>query len=346
MTSLASLDEFIQSNPDARELKRALAVKMEQKGYSHEQIGEILGVSAKFVSKWKQIFLAAGLESLRLGYKGFKPYLDIDQKQQVIQWLNEQDYYSTPELIAYINQTFGVSFKSRQSYYDLLNEAKISWKKSQPKNPKADPEQVVQKREEVKKKLHSWQPLILRLEASALFIDQCHLLWGDACGYVWGRRGERVELPISNSRQRQTYYGALDVFFGQFWIKPYPTANAEFTVRFVRYLQAQLPEERLLLIWDGATYHRQGAMLDFLHRVNGGLPKEKWPVTCIQLAPHAPEENPVEDVWLMAKTYLRQHYHLHSTFRQVNDLFVKAIRKHGYFDFPKLNEYTYSLQIN
>ena len=188
--------------------------------------------------------------------------------------------------------------------------------------------------------------MIFRYEASAFFIDECHLLWGDACGYVWGRQGERVELPIDSFRQRQTYYGALDIFFGQFFLTPYPTANSEFTVKFIYDLQDQRPGERLLLIWDGAGYHRQKDMLDFLHRVNGGLPKEQWPVTCIQLAPHAPEENPVEDVWLMAKTYVRQHYHLHSIFQQVDDRFVEAISQHSYFDFPKLNEYTYFLQLN
>lgn len=188
--------------------------------------------------------------------------------------------------------------------------------------------------------------MIFRYEASAFFVDECHLLWGDACGYVWGRRGQRVALPISNYRERQTYYGALDIFFGQFLLAPYPTANSAYTVKFVRRLQARHSGERLLLIWDGAGYHRQGEMLDFLHRVNDGLPKEKWPVTCIQLAPHAPEENPVEDIWLMAKTHVRQHFYLHSTFRQVNTLFVKAIRQHEYFDFPKLNDYTYFSQIN
>ncbi len=155
MASLTSLEAFIQSNPDARELKRALAVKMEQTGYTHQQIADVLGISIGFVSKWKQIFLAEGAESLRLGYQGFKPYLDEVQKQQVLDWLIEQDHYSTPELIAYIRETFEVSFKSGQSYYDLLAEAKISWKKSQSKNPKADPQQVEQKREEVKKTSHA-----------------------------------------------------------------------------------------------------------------------------------------------------------------------------------------------
>jgi len=151
MTSLASLDSFIQSNPDARELKRALAVKMEQTGYSHQQIGEVLNVSVAFVTKWKRRFLDEGIDSLRLAYQGFKPYLENSQRQQVLTWLTDQDHHSVPELSAYLRDTFSVTFQSKQSYYDLLAEAKISWKKSQSTNPKADPQQVAEKRDEVKK---------------------------------------------------------------------------------------------------------------------------------------------------------------------------------------------------
>ena len=41
---MGKLGEFIQSNPDPRELKRALAVQMVLKGYLYRQIAEILQV--------------------------------------------------------------------------------------------------------------------------------------------------------------------------------------------------------------------------------------------------------------------------------------------------------------
>jgi hypothetical protein len=39
---LEELNKFIQSNPDVRELKRAVAVQMYLKGFKHWQIGESL----------------------------------------------------------------------------------------------------------------------------------------------------------------------------------------------------------------------------------------------------------------------------------------------------------------
>ena len=44
------------------------------------------------------------------------------------------------------------------------------------------------------------------------FADECHLLWGDICGYVWGKKQERIEIPITNEKERQTYYGAVNLY--------------------------------------------------------------------------------------------------------------------------------------
>ena len=44
-------------------------------------------------------------------------------------------------------------------------------------------------------------------ELVVFFVDECHLLWGDICGYVWGKTDQRIEVPVVNERQKQTYYG-------------------------------------------------------------------------------------------------------------------------------------------
>ena len=42
-------------------------------------------------------------------------------------------------------------YKSKQSYYDILEDAGFSWHKSEKVNPKKDEEKVANKREEIKK---------------------------------------------------------------------------------------------------------------------------------------------------------------------------------------------------
>jgi len=54
-----------------------------------------------------------------------------------------------------------------------------------------------------------------------MFLDECHLLWGDISGYGWSRCNQRVDVEVKSTRERQTYYGALDYltkrFVGLFW---------------------------------------------------------------------------------------------------------------------------------
>ena len=56
---------------------------------------------------------------------------------------------------------------------------------------------------------------IMSRQQLVLCVDECHLHWGDALGYVWGPQGKRVSLPMTNGQERQTYYGALDVLTGR-----------------------------------------------------------------------------------------------------------------------------------
>ena len=63
---------FVESNPDPRKMKRALAVKLARQGYIYSAIENILNASPAFVSKGKQNFQEKGIEGLRLAYKGAK----------------------------------------------------------------------------------------------------------------------------------------------------------------------------------------------------------------------------------------------------------------------------------
>ena len=84
--------------------------------------------------------------------------------------------------------------------------------------------------------------------------DECHLLWGDSTGYVWGRRGERTEIPIKNVKDRQPYYRALNLRDRDFVLMPRANGDGENTVSFMKRLQRLNPEKKLLIIWDGASY--------------------------------------------------------------------------------------------
>jgi putative transposase len=147
--SITALSEFIQSNPDARELKRTMAVKLALAGKPYAEITELLGLHKSSISTWKQRFMAQGLDGIRLGYQGSRSYLSVEQKTQVTTWLKTQAYWNLDELVNYLDQQYGVVYQSKQSYYELFAAAGIRWKKSPKVNPKHDAQLVKNKREEI-----------------------------------------------------------------------------------------------------------------------------------------------------------------------------------------------------
>jgi Winged helix-turn helix len=128
----------------------------------------------------------------------------------VIAWLKRKNYWNLTKLQQHVEQEYEVVFDSKQSYYTLFEEAGISWKKAQKHNPKADPEWV-QKKLEISTWLEAHRDDIHSGSLVVLFEDECHLLWGDVCGYVWGTTDERIEVPITNERSKQPYYGAVNL---------------------------------------------------------------------------------------------------------------------------------------
>ncbi len=111
-------------------------------------------------------------------------------------------------------------------------------------------------------------------------------------------------------------------------------------------MRSQRPESKLLIIWDGASYHRSQAIKDYLDSLNSGLSKEEWLITACRFAPNAPQQNPVvrvaspigEDIWLQAKRLIREFYFFCHSFSVVKALFELSISGQ-IFDFAKIYEY-------
>lgn len=160
-----------------------------------------------------------------------------------------------------------------------------------------------------------------------LLQDECHLLWGDALGYVWGQRGEAIEVSMTNERERQTFFGAVNLLTQQFHLQAKAKADGARTVEYVKWLQEQYPEKRLWLLWDGASFHRYGEMRSYLAQQNEGLAEEEWRIACLWFAPNAPEQNPVEDIWLSGKRAIRQCFNQNKTFAKVKECFVESLRE-------------------
>lgn len=140
------LQEFIKSERDARQVKKALAVKLAYQGYKHEAIVEILGVAMGSITSWRRQYEAEGLEGFRPKHKGKQGYLSDVEREEVLIWLQSKTLWELSELEYHLAEVYQVTYESKQSYYDLFEAAGISWKKTSKVNPQADAKEVAAKK--------------------------------------------------------------------------------------------------------------------------------------------------------------------------------------------------------
>ena len=151
---MQDIDEIINEARDAREVKRAVSVKMSAQGFSPAQICQVLNVSLQYVSKWKGLYEAGGGAVLRLGHRGSESYLGEEERQAIVQWIGAQETVSVEAVRDYIEEQYGVVYRSKQSYYELLEAGGMSYHRSEKDNPKRDEAQILARREEIKKNWH------------------------------------------------------------------------------------------------------------------------------------------------------------------------------------------------
>ncbi|MCH2048695.1 MAG: helix-turn-helix domain-containing protein [Trichodesmium sp. ALOHA_ZT_67] len=136
------IEDFIATNPDPRELKRALVVKMRFEGFKHREIQTILGVESSYISRWEKRYREEGLTGIKLKYKGSAGYLNKEQREAVMNWLKQKTRINISELIDHVEQYYGVVYRSCQSYYNLFKNAGVSWRQKN-RSPKYKSDECV-----------------------------------------------------------------------------------------------------------------------------------------------------------------------------------------------------------
>ncbi len=147
-----------------------------------------------------------------------------------------------------------------------------------------------------------------------------------------------IAVPVVNERDKQTYYGAVDYLDGKLLLQAYDAGNSDNTVDYLRYLLAQSPDQKLLIFWDGASYHRSQVVQNFLGEINQGLHLEQWRIHVHRFAPNCPEQNPIEDIWLQAKTWVRRFCALIPSCSHLKWMFTWFLQNTR-FDFMSLQMY-------
>jgi len=95
-----------------------------------------------------------------------------------------------------------------------------------------------------------------------VYLDEAHVHQDSDLGHGWGERGQRFQVASTSPglAARVSLYGLYFYNDGQVRLWPYARANGEHTIAVLHRLRAEFPSDTLILIWDGAPYHRARAV--------------------------------------------------------------------------------------
>ena len=100
-----------------------------------------------------------------------------------------------------------------------------------------------------------------------------------------------------------SFYGLYLYNEGQVRLWPYPRANGCHTIDVLRRLRAEVPDRKLLVVWDGAPYHRAKAVQEVACELG---------ITLMPLPGYSPDLMPVEALWRWLREDVTYH-HCHTT---------------------------------
>lgn len=103
--------------------------------------------------------------------------------------------------------------------------------------------------------------------------------------YCWCFPGLRPEVPCHHIREYRYAYGAVEPLTGESFFLVMPYCNTNCMNVFLQKLADAYPHDRILLVCDGAAWHKAKALV---------VPKN---IRLLFLPPATPEMNPIEQIW-------------------------------------------------
>ncbi len=103
--------------------------------------------------------------------------------------------------------------------------------------------------------------------------------------YCWCKKGVRPNVPCHHIREYRYAYGAVEPYTGNSFFLVMPYSNTDCMNVFLRELSANYPDDIILLVCDGAAWHKSKTL---------AVPKN---IRIFHIPPATPEMNPIEQIW-------------------------------------------------
>ena len=300
VTELTELRNVIKNSKSTEEIKRAQAIMFVNDNSNEIIIKTMTGYSKGFASTLRKRYREKGLEAIKEKGRNPKKLLTKTQLVEIQKAVMEtlpkahginSDFWSTSVLAVFIKTKYNVVYKSKTSYHIIFKDASFTYHKP-------DKKYKGQSREVIDRWYKETVPLIRNeLEQAGRVVfagDEMILTTQTTTQKVWLPEGKRIYVEASNKREKCCIYGFLNVKTGQEHSFKTNYTNSLTTCDILRRLLELYPNQKIVIIWDNAPWHRSKIIRDFLKQHSGHFQLFAFP-------PYYPDENPQEHVWKVGR---------------------------------------------
>lgn len=313
---------FTKKTKDIKAFKRAKAIQMLNSQRDIAAIIEYTGYSRSQIFSLRTQYIQKGIKVIETTRKG-KPKRLLTKKQlkEIVETVKTKkpkdagfdesfDYWSTGVLGKHIQDTYGVAYKSKTSYYLMFRQAKFTYHKPGRIYQKHDQAKVDQWKKDNKESItKAWHDM----DTVILCEDEMKLSNQTTFQKIWLPANEYPRVEINNKKEGRSIYGFLNVKTGEehafktSWQNMYITRDQLIKIRKI------YPKQHILIIWDGPGSHKGREVTRFI--------EEDGNMKVIYFPPYAPEENPQEHVWREGRKEVT-HNHFIEDIDKTTDKFV------------------------
>ena len=267
--------------------RRANALVLLDRGMSCAEVSSVLLLDDDTVRTWFRLYMEDGIEGLAgFGYEGCDGHLNADQRDRLKSWIADTLPRTTRHVGAWIEQEFGITYRSRSGLVALLHRLGMEHRKPQAISQKLD----VDKQKDF---IEAYETLMNTLPAdeAVMFADAVHPTHAVRPVGCWAPKDIKVAVDQTSGRRRMNIHGAIDLETGQTRMREVLTVDAMSTIALLMSIEALYPAMRLIHVFlDNARYHHAKLVREWLAQPGRRIKLHFVPAYC-------PHLNPIERLW-------------------------------------------------
>lgn len=299
---------------DVKECYRINAVLLRSEGWTIPMIAQALRIHESTVARHIDDYIDG---KLTISSGGSTSMLSEVQTRELLCHLTQNTYRTTQEIIAYIEDTYDVSY-SVPGMNKWLHRNGFSYKK-----PKGYPYKASLEQQEQFISAYNKLKATLPSDEGILFMDACHPSMATKISYGWIKKGQSKPIETTASRTRINLIGALELSeISKPIVASYTTVDAESIVDFLKQIRKYSKIQGAIhLILDQAGYNHCAEVMKAAAKLN---------IKLLYLPPYSPNLNSIERLWKVMNEHARNNkfFKTANEFRQsINNFFKTTLPK-------------------